>query len=419
MAKEKVILAYSGGLDTSVCIKWLQEHYDLDVIAVAGDLGQDHEGLEAIKKKALESGAVDCLVVDMREDFANEYLTSAMAANALYENKYPLVSALSRPLIAKHLVDAAHIYGAKYIAHGCTGKGNDQVRFESSILMLDPSLEIIAPVRDWDLGSRDEEMAWAEEHGIPVPTTKASPYSIDDNLWGRAIECGVLEDPWAEPPEDIYTMTVAPEAAPDKPTYVDVTFEAGIPCALDGETMRYLDIIYAMNELAGQNGFGRLDMIENRLVGVKSRECYEVPGALALICAHKALEDLCLERSVLHFKLGIEQAWAEQVYNGLWFSPLKEALDAFLTDTQQCVTGTVKIKLYKGSCTVVGRKSVYSLYDLGLATYDADDAFDHNAAKGFIDLHALSCKTWAENRLSQGARMNQFNAVKETKDQFS
>lgn len=242
MSKEKVILAYSGGLDTSVCIKWLQEHYDLDVIAVAGDLGQDHEGLEAIKKKALESGAVDCLVVDMREDFANEYLTSAMAANALYENKYPLVSALSRPLIAKHLVDAAHIYGAKYIAHGCTGKGNDQVRFESSILMLDPSLEIIAPVRNWDLGSRDEEMAWAEEHGIPVPTTKASPYSIDDNLWGRAIECGVLEDPWAEPPEDIYTMTVAPQAAPDEPTYVDVTFEAGIPCALDGEPMRYLDI---------------------------------------------------------------------------------------------------------------------------------------------------------------------------------
>ncbi len=417
--KEKVILAYSGGLDTSVCIKWLQEKYGLDVIAVAGDLGQDHDGLEAIKAKALASGAVECLVVDMREDFANEYLTSAMAANALYENKYPLVSALSRPLIAKHLVDAAHQFGAKCIAHGCTGKGNDQVRFESSILMLDPSLEIIAPVRDWDLVSREDEMAWAEAHGIEVPTTKASPYSIDDNLWGRAIECGVLEDPWAEPPADIYTMTVSPQDAPDAPTYVEVSFEHGIPCALDGKQMSYLDIIYAMNGIAGSNGYGRLDMIENRLVGVKSRECYEVPGALALIEAHKALEDLCLERSVLHFKLGMEQAWAEQVYNGLWFSPLKEALDAFLADTQQCVTGTIRLKFYKGSCTVVGRTSPYSLYDFELATYNADDEFDHQAAKGFIDLHALTCKVWAKNRLSMGAKMHQFNAVASTADEFT
>lgn len=390
----------------------------MDVIAVAGDLGQDHDGLEAIKAKALASGAVDCLVVDMREDFANEYLTSAMAANALYENKYPLVSALSRPLIAKHLVDAAHKYGAKHIAHGCTGKGNDQVRFEASILMLDPELDIIAPVRDWDLVSREDEMAWAEAHGIDVPTTKASPYSIDDNLWGRAIECGVLEDPWAEPPADIYTMTVGAQEAPDEPTYVEVSFEHGIPCAIDGKKMSYLDIIYAMNGIAGSNGFGRLDMIENRLVGVKSRECYEVPGALALIQAHKALEDLCLERSVLHFKLGIEQAWAEQVYNGLWFSPLKEALDAFLADTQQCVTGTVRLKFYKGGCTVVGRTSDYSLYDFELATYNADDEFDHQAAKGFIDLHALTCKVWAKNRLSMGARMHQFDAVDSTTDEF-
>ena len=409
--KDKVILAYSGGLDTSVCIKWLQEKYDLDVIAVAGDLGQDHAGLEAIKAKALASGAIECLVVDMRQTFADEYLTCAMAANALYENKYPLVSALSRPLIAKHLVDAAHAYGAKYIAHGCTGKGNDQVRFESSILMLDPELEIIAPVRDWDLGSREEEMAWAEAHGIDVPTTKASPYSIDDNLWGRAIECGVLEDPWAEPPADIYTMTVDPTEAPDAPAYVDVAFEHGVPCALNGQAMDYLDIIYAMNDIAGSNGYGRLDMIENRLVGVKSRECYEVPGALTLIQAHKALEDLCLERGVLHHKLALEQTWAESVYNGLWFSPLKEALDAFITHTQQCVTGTVKVKLYKGSCTVVGRKSPFSLYDFGLATYDADDAFDHQAAKGFIDIHGLSCKVWAENRLANDARMPAFADV--------
>ncbi len=417
--KEKVILAYSGGLDTSVCIKWLQEQYNLDVIAVAGDLGQDHDGLEAIKEKALASGAIDCLVVDMREDFADEYLTHAMAANAMYENKYPLVSALSRPLIVKHLVDAAHTYGAKYIAHGCTGKGNDQVRFESSIIMLDPSLEIIAPVRDWDLDSREAEMEWAAKHGIDVPTTVASPYSIDDNLWGRAIECGVLEDPWVEPPTDIYTVTIDPTEAPDIPTYVDVTFKQGIPCALNGKPMKFVDIIYAMNRIAGENGYGRLDMIENRLVGVKSRECYEVPGALALIEAHKSLEDLCLERSVLHYKLGIEQTWAEQVYNGLWFSPLKEALDAFLDSTQQCVTGIVKLKFYKGSCTVVGRKSDYSLYDYELATYNSDDEFDHQAAKGFIDLHALTCKVWAKNRIKMGAKMDQFAKVKSTTDEFS
>lgn len=417
--KDKVVLAYSGGLDTSVCIKWLQEQYDLDVIAVVGDLGQEHDGLEEVKAKALKTGAIECLVVDMRETFANEYLTNAMAANALYENKYPLVSALSRPLIAKHLVDAAHTFGAKYIAHGCTGKGNDQVRFEASITMLDPDLTILAPVREWDLGSRPEEMAWAEAHGIDVPTTKASPYSIDDNLWGRAIECGVLEDPWCEPPADIYTMTTDPAEAPDAPTYVEVAFDAGVPVALNGQPMSYLDIIYAMNDVAGSNGYGRIDMIENRLVGVKSRECYEVPGALALIQAHKALEDLTLERSVLHYKLGIEQSWAECVYNGLWFSPLKAALDAFLQSTQQCVTGSVKLKFYKGNCTVVGRKSDYSLYTYELATYDAGDEFDHKAAKGFIDLHGLTCKVWAKNRHAMGVELDQFAPVLSTADEFT
>lgn len=324
--REKAVLAYSGGLDTSVCIKWLQEKHDLDVIAVVGEVGQDHDGLEKVKERALASGAVECRVVDMRDDFANEYLTKALAANSLYENKYPLVSALSRPLITKHLVDIAHETGAKYIAHGCTGKGNDQVRFETSIMALDPTLEIIAPVREWDLNSRDAEMAWAAEHGIEVPTTKKSPYSIDDNLWGRAIECGVLENPWTEPPADIYTMTVDPICAPDAPTYVEIDFKEGIPCAVDGKAMSFLGAIYALNEIAGAHGFGRIDMVENRLVGVKSRECYEAPAALTLIKAHKALEDLCLERGVLHHKLGIEQAWADQVYNGLWFSPLKEAL---------------------------------------------------------------------------------------------
>ncbi len=414
--KDKVVLAYSGGLDTSVCITWLQDKYNLDVIAVVGEVGQDHEGLELVKQRALATGAIACHVVDMREAFAEEYLTCALAANAMYENKYPLVSALSRPLICKHLVQIAHQYGAKYIAHGCTGKGNDQVRFESSITMLDPTLTIIAPVRDWDLKSREEEMEWAAAHGISVPTTNASPYSIDDNLWGRAIECGVLEDPWAEPPADIYTMTVDPTEAPDAPTYVDIQFEAGIPVALNGQPMSYLDIVYAMNDIAGSNGYGRIDMIENRLVGVKSRECYECPGALALITAHKALEDLCLERGVLHYKLGIEQTWAECVYNGLWFSPLKEALDAFLSHTQQCLNGTVKLKFYKGSCTVVGRKSDFSLYTYELATYAADDQFDHQAAKGFIDLHALPCKVWAENRLAMGARMDSFSSVDATNE---
>lgn len=404
--KDKVVLAYSGGLDTSVCIKWLSENYNLDVVAVVGDVGQEHHGLESIKAKALATGASQCLVIDMRQAFVDEYLSAALAANALYENKYPLVSALSRPLICKHLVDVAHKVGAKYIAHGCTGKGNDQVRFESSILMLDPTLSILAPVRDWDLGSREEEMTWAAEHGIAVPTTKASPYSIDDNLWGRAIECGILEDPWIEPPADIYTMTTSPQEAPDSPTTITIQFEKGIPCALNDEPMSYQTIIETLNTIAGENGIGRLDMIENRLVGVKSRECYECPAAITLITAHKALEDLCLERDVLRHKLSLEQLWATCVYNGQWFSPLKEALDAFMTHIQQCLTGTIKLKLYKGSCTVIGRQSDYSLYDFELATYGQEDEFDQNAAKGFIELHSLSCKVWAKNRLDMGADMH-------------
>ena len=407
--KDRVVLAYSGGLDTSVCIKWLQDEKNLDVVALVGDVGQEHDGLEKIKEKALRTGAIDCLVVDMREEFAEEYLTRAIAANALYENKYPLLSALSRPVIAKHLVDIAHQYGAKYVAHGCTGKGNDQVRFEAAVVMLDPSLEIIAPVREWDLKTRPQEMEWAREHGVEVPTTNARPYSIDDNLWGRAIECGVLENPWNEPPADIYTMTSDPAQAPDEPEYVEVSFKAGVPCAINGEEKTCLEAILAMNEIAGRNGYGRLDMIENRLVGVKSRECYEVPGGLALIEAHKALEDMCLERDVLHYKLGIEQTWATQVYDGLWFSPLKQALDAFLASTQQCVTGTVRLRFFKGSCTVMGRKSDYSLYSQGLATYDEGDEFDHAAAKGFITLHNLSVKTWAANRTAQGITIATVN----------
>ena len=409
MAKEKCVLAYSGGLDTSVCIKWLQDEKNLDVIAVVGEVGQEHEGLEQVKERALATGAIDCIIADMREDFAADYLSKALYANAHFENKYPLVSALSRPLISEYLVDTAHKYGAKYVAHGCTGKGNDQVRFETSIQALDPTLEIIAPVREWDMHTRQEEMDWAEAHGVTVPTTKSKPYSIDDNLWGRAIECGVLEDPMNRPPLDIYTMTTDPEKAPDEATEIEIEFKAGLPVAIDGEEMSYLDVIAKMNEIAGANGFGRIDMIENRMIGVKSRECYEAPGALALIEAHRGLEDMCLEREVLRYKLHIEHDWATLVYNGQWFSPLKHAMDAFLQTTQQCVTGLVRLKFYKGTCTVTGRKSDFSLYDYGLATYDAADTFNHQSAKGFIDLYGLSTRVWAKNRREQGVTDGEEN----------
>lgn len=297
-------------------------------------------------------------MLELKDEFADEYLTKAIAANSMYENKYPLLSALSRPLLASKLVDIAHQYDAKYVAHGCTGKGNDQVRFEASILTLDPDLEVIAPVREWDLKSRPDEVAYAHEHGVPVPEgANDNPYSIDDNLWGRAIECGVLEDPWNEPPHDVWVMTKDPEETPDTPTYVDVEFEKGVPVALDGEKMPLAALVEKLNQVAGDNGYGRLDLMENRMVGLKSRECYEVPAALTLITAHKALEDLTLERDVLHQKLYLEQTWATCVYNGQWFSPLKKALDAFMAETQKFVTGTVRLKFFKGHCTVMGRKS--------------------------------------------------------------
>ncbi len=402
MAKDKVVLAYSGGLDTSVCIKWLQVEYDLDVIALVGDVGQEHDGLQEIREKAIKTGAIACEVVDMKEQFANEYLSKALAANALYENKYPLLSALSRPLISEHLVEVAHQHGAKYIAHGCTGKGNDQVRFEACIAMLDPTIEILAPVRDWDLKTRPEEIDWAIANGIDIPVTKETPYSIDDNFWGRAIECGALEDPWNEPPDDVWVTTVDPMNAPDEPEYVEVEFACGLPCGINGIEMSYLDAILALNIVAGKHGFGRIDMIENRLIGVKSRECYEVPGGLALIIAHKALEDICLEREVLHYKLGIEQSWATAVYYGQWFTPLKTALDAFLASTQEGVNGIVRLKFYKGTCTVSGRKSESSLYDYALATYDKGDTFNHSSAKGFIELQTLSSRVWAMKNLTDG-----------------
>ena len=402
MAREKCVLAYSGGLDTSVCIQWLINERDLDVITLLVDVGQDCADLEFARQKALNCGAIESIVMDVRDEFCEDMCCKAIAANGLYENKYPLLSALSRPLISAKLVEVAHKYGAAYIAHGCTGKGNDQVRFEVSVQALDPDLKVIAPVRVWDLHTRPQEIAFAEAHGIPVAAKNGKPYSIDDNLWGRAIECGVLEDPWNEPPADIWETTADLADCPDTPEDVIVGFEGGKPCSLDGEKMSVQDVIVKLDAIAGRNGYGRLDQIENRLVGIKSRECYEVPGGLALITAHKALEDLCLERELLHYKLGLEHKWAELVYYGLWFSPLKKALDAFFASTQTLVTGEVKLRFIKGTCTVVGRRSEYSLYDYNLATYDEGDTFNRDSAAGFIEQWGLPSKVWAKHRKDTG-----------------
>ncbi|MDR2671976.1 MAG: argininosuccinate synthase [Coriobacteriales bacterium] len=398
MAREKVVLAYSGGLDTSVCIKWLIEEKHLDVIALVGDVGQKRQNLDFIRQKALDSGAIESLIIDMREEFARDYLTKALFANALYEGKYPLVSALSRPIIVKHLVRLAAEHKAAYIAHGCTGKGNDQVRFEVGVRSLDPDIKLIAPVREWDLTTRDSEIEWAQAHGIPVPVTKGSPYSIDDNIWGRTMECGILEDPWVEPPADVFELTIDPAKTPDVATYLTVSFKAGVPVAIDNQQMEFLDILTELNAVAGANGCGRIDMIENRLVGVKSREVYECPGALALICAHQGLEELVLERDLLRYKRTVEQDWANCVYDAYWFSPLKQALDAFIASTQPVVSGDVRLKLFKGHCSVVGRRSDYSLYDFKLATYGEQDGFDRDAAAGFIEIYGLYTEAWARQQ---------------------
>ena len=393
--KEKVVLAYSGGLDTSVIVKWLQVEKDMDVIAICGNVGQDERDLGPIKQKALDMGAIVSEAVDMREEYAEKILSKAIWANGKYEGIYPLLSALSRPLISKWLVDLAHEYGASYIAHGCTGKGNDQVRFETSIQALDPNLKLIAPVREWDLKTRDEEMEWAEANGVPVPTTHKKPYSIDDNLWGRAIECGVLEDTWNTPPADIWTMTSNPEDCPADPETVVIGFKGGIPCSVNGEEMSLLDVILKANEIAGRNGYGRIDMIEDRVVGIKSRECYECPGALLLITAHQALEMLCLDAETLKQKAKLDVEWASLVYRGLWFSQSRNAIDAYNAYTQKFVTGEVRIKLCKGGIFVDGLRSDYSLYDYNLATYDEGDTFDHSASRGFIELHSLPSRTWS------------------------
>lgn len=392
MVKEKVILAYSGGLDTSVAITWLKKDYD--VVAVCMDVGEGKD-LSFIHDKALKVGAIESHVIDVKDEFAEDYVLVALQGHTFYEQKYPLVSALSRPLISKKLVEIAHQTGATTIAHGCTGKGNDQVRFELSIASLDPTLKVIAPVREWKW-SREEEINYAKENGVPIPADLDSPYSVDQNLWGRANECGILENPWNQAPEDAYDLTVAPEKAPDTPLFVDIDFEGGVPVALDGEKMKLSELILKLNDLAGAHGVGRIDHVENRLVGIKSREIYECPGAITLLAAHKDIEDLTQFRELAHFKPIIENELSNLIYNGLWFNPATEALIAYLKQTQKVVNGTAKVKLYKGTATVVARKSNNSLYDENLATYTSADTFDQDAAVGFIKLWGLPSKVHAE-----------------------
>ncbi len=392
------VLAFSGGLDTSVCVTWLKETYGFDVVALTVNVGQETE-LEGIQLRAEAAGASDLVVVDAREEFVTEFCWPALRAGALYEGRYPLVSALSRPLIARRLVRLARERDAVAIAHGCTGKGNDQVRFETSIAALAPDLRIVAPIRETGM-QRDQALAYAKEHGIPVVATAEKPYSVDENLWGRAIESGILEDAWQEPPEkDVYELTRPLAETPEDPHDVVIGFEQGIPVTLDGERLAPVDLVDRMQRLAGQHGVGRIDMIENRLVGIKSREIYEVPAAHALITAHRDLEDLTLEREVGHYKQQVEGRYAELVYYGQWFSPLKQALDAFVDATQGAVSGEVRLRLHKGTARPVGRRSPHALYSPELATYDSHaDAFRHDAAKGFIDLWSLPVRVWAERQ---------------------
>jgi argininosuccinate synthase len=392
---KKVVLAYSGGVDTSVCIPYLMHEWGVEeVITLAVDLGQGDE-LESVREKALKSGASQSLVAAATESFVKDYAFPAIQANALYENQYPLSTALARPLIAKLLVDAAAEYGADAVAHGCTGKGNDQVRFDVAIAALNPDLNVLTPAREWGM-SREATIAYGERFGIEPPVKKSSPYSIDKNLLGRAIEAGILEDPWAEPPEDVFTMTKPMADTPDKPEYVEISFEKGVPISLNGEMLDPVSLITALNTIAGNHGVGRIDMIENRLVGIKSREVYETPALTVLIQAHRDLESLTLTPDLIHYKRGIEETYSKLVYNGLWYSPLKECLDGFVRQSQERVSGTVRLKLFKGTAIVVGRKSNYSIYSPDLATYGAEDKFDHRAAEGFIYVWGLPTRVWAE-----------------------
>lgn len=389
MSKEKVVLAYSGGLDTSVAVKWLTDK-GYDVIAVGLDVGEGKD-LDFVKQKALSVGAIQSYSIDAKKEFAEDFVLPALQSHAMYEQKYPLVSALSRPLISKKLVEIAEQTGATAVAHGCTGKGNDQVRFEVSIQALNPDLKVLAPVREW-AWSRDEEIEYAKKHNIPIPVDLDNPYSVDQNLWGRSNECGILEDPWATPPEGAYELTAPLDKTPDVADIIEIGFDKGVPVSIDGVAYPLAELILHLNDVAGKHGVGRIDHVENRLVGIKSREVYECPGAITLLNAHKELEDLTLPKELAHFKPVVEKKLTELIYEGLWFSPLQPALQAFLKETQKSVTGVVRVKLFKGHAIVEGRKSEFSLYNEKLATYTPDDEFDHNAAIGFISLWGLPTK---------------------------
>jgi len=402
MARGKVVLAYSGGLDTSVMVPWLKEKYDLDVVTFTVDLGQGDD-LEAIKKKALQTGAVDAVAMDARNLFVDLFVWPALMAGALYEGKYPLATALGRPLIAKLMVDTAKEHGAVAVAHGCTGKGNDQVRFDVTFQTLNPGLKIIAPVREWKM-TRDEEIEFAKKHRIPVMATAESPYSVDENIFGRSVEAGILEDPYVEPPEDAYQWTTDPRMAPNEPEYLEIDFDHGRPVALNGGQLDGVPLLEQLNTIGGRHGVGRIDHIENRLVGIKSREIYECPAAVILHLAHRELETLCLSKPSQRFKALVAQEYADLIYNGLWFSAHHQDLAAYVASSQRFVTGRVRLKLFKGAASVAGRKSEFSLYSKHLATYEKGDQFDHEAAKGFIRLWGLSQQTQAQRQLLTGEK---------------
>jgi argininosuccinate synthase len=402
---ERIVLAYSGGLDTSVAVKWLADKYEAEIVTVTVDLGQGKE-LDDVRERALAVGAVRAHVVDAREEFARHYVLPALQAGAIYESRYPLATALGRPLIAKKLVEVAEMEDAGMIAHGCTGKGNDQVRMDVSSRALNPSIKVVAPARVWGL-TRPEEIKYAQQHGIPVPASVENPYSTDSNLWGRSIECGVLEDPWVEPPEDIYALTKSPLEAPDVPAYVEIEFESGVPTKVNGVNMPFTELINSLETIAGAHGIGRIDMVENRLVGIKSREIYEAPAACVLHAAHRELEALVIPRDLERLKASLSKAYADLVYDGLWFSVTRESIDAFVASIQKRVSGIVRVKLFKGDCRVVGRKSPMSLYDSGLATYDEGDQFDHEAAEGFIKIFGLPIENAGIKRRAHEAKTSE------------
>ena len=391
---DRIVLAYSGGLDTSVAVPWLADKYDAEVVTVTMDLGQGKE-LDDVRERALGVGAVRAHVIDVREEFAQEYILPSLQAGAIYENKYPLATALGRPLIAKKLVEVSEIEDASMIAHGCTGKGNDQVRMDVSARALNPAIRVVAPAREWGM-TRPDEIKYARAKGIAVPASVQNPYSTDANLWGRSIECGVLEDPWTEPPEDIYALTKSPMESPDVPAYVEVEFEQGVPTKVNGVAMPLTELVNSLETIAGAHGVGRIDMVENRLVGIKSREIYEAPAATVLHTAHRELEALVIPRDLERLKHDLGRTYADLVYDGLWFTPLREAIDAFVAKVQEQVSGTTRVKLYRGDCRVVGRKSPNALYDTELATYDEGDRFDHSAAEGFIKIWGLPVETAAK-----------------------